>query len=209
MFLIALSGCISACDAATTSSRGSHRSTVLTRSEATRASSKPIAMEQRADGVDRREDKSSSSGPSHPHGRSSHAIELSLRRALESEGAVPQLRVTYDDRHGLHGGFMLSLGPDGTLRQEVQAPASKNVGRLRAKITTTQMSELVRLLLNLEAWQSSGIGHELRPDESLARLIISDGTNRSEISELFNEVSPTSRIGQIRKKMTDLAWHTP
>ncbi len=73
-------------------------------------------------------------------------------------------------------------------------------------LTRAEVEELVRLLLELEAWRQLEPERMAVPDESRALLSISAGEAESEIWEWFNDLADNQRLIRIRDRMKQLAW---
>lgn len=126
--------------------------------------------------------------------------------ALESflDGTLPaaELAITYSDLHQLHGGLELTIRGDGKVEQQA---LREEVGEPR-DLSGTEVAELARLLLELEAWRQLEPERMPVPDESRASLRISAGDAESEIWEWFNDLADNQRLIRIRDKMQQLAW---
>ncbi|MBN2496308.1 MAG: hypothetical protein JXR96_17070 [Deltaproteobacteria bacterium] len=133
----------------------------------------------------------------------------SMRRKLEAflAGDLPrgQLILTYDDLHGLHGGLRLVIRGTGKVEQE---SVRYTVYPPRDRIDASGVDDLVRLLLETEAWQQLEPDRMAVPDESRASLYIQAGSESSQIWEWYNNLEKNGRLIRIRDAMTALAWDT-
>jgi hypothetical protein len=66
------------------------------------------------------------------------------------------------------------------------------------------LSALVRLLVELEAWEQRTPPAEPLPDESRATLTISVGGQTSAVWERYNDMAENARLSLVREKMRDL-----
>lgn len=125
---------------------------------------------------------------------SNSPVEEGLRRYLEGKLDPNALRITYSDIHALHGGQELSVRGTGSVearfvRQKPEAPKEQ---------PRAQVGELVKLLLQIEAWRQLTPDRQPRPDESRARLIIEVGAGSSEIWEWYNDLAANKRLIRVR-----------
>jgi hypothetical protein len=61
-----------------------------------------------------------------------------------------------------------------------------------------QVRDLVKLLLQIEAWRQLSPDRQPRLDESRARLTIEVGSNSSEIWEWYNDLGDNNRVIRVR-----------
>lgn len=130
-------------------------------------------------------------------------IARALAALAAGQADLSPLQVTYDDRHGLHGGLYLAIAGDGLVTQEAV--------RVRAgsprRVTNTELRALVALLVQLEAWQQREIApRQLLPDTSFSRLTIAYAEHTSTIWEDYNQLAKLNRIAQVRTLMQQIAW---
>ena len=126
-----------------------------------------------------------------------------LQRFLAGELPAAELTVTYSALHQLHGGLELTIRGDGgveqqALREEVGEPHD---------LSGDEVAELVRLLLELEAWRQLEPERTPVPDESRATLAISAGSAESEVWEWYNDLEANDRLIRIRDKMKQQTRH--
>lgn len=126
----------------------------------------------------------------------------SLERFLDGKLPAAELVVTYSDLHQLHGGLELSIRGDGKVEQQA---LRQEVGEPR-DLSGAEVEELVRLLLELEAWRQLEPERMPVPDESRATLRIVAGDAESEIWEWYNDLEAGDRLIRICEAMKRLAW---
>jgi hypothetical protein len=135
---------------------------------------------------------------------------MSIQSALEaslSSGNVPaELEISYDDTHGLWGGTKIVISGVGVARR-----CHMRVGRdsmpevFEADVSRSQLLELVRLLLELEAWEQRSAEHPPVPDESRAVLTIRAGGRMSRVWERVHEMEQSLRLVRVKAKMGEMA----
>lgn len=133
------------------------------------------------------------------------AEPLTIREALleiiAGELNPTPLSITYDDMHGLWGGFTLTIRGDGNVEQK----AVKEKAGTPTLVPRGSILELVRLLLKEEAWDQREPQRTPKPDEDRARLVIEYGKQRSEIWEWHNDLDTNRRLAKIRDLMKTIA----
>jgi hypothetical protein len=135
------------------------------------------------------------------------AVARNLEAFLEGRLAAEELRITYSDHHGLWGGLTLTVMGTGRVRQEAVRPSEQPPGP--RSLDAEEVRQIVRLLLELSAWEQRTPQRTPRPDESRARLHIRAGAAQSTIWEWFNDLDANDRIVRVRERMKDLAWPSP
>ena len=124
-------------------------------------------------------------------------------REIDKGGPVSaELRVTYTDLHGFHGGLRLAVRGDGKVEQEA---VRQQAGTPR-DLTEAQVREVIALLVREELWRQKVKERQAVPDESRARVIIELDGKRVETWEWFNDLDKNDRIVRLREKLKALAW---
>lgn len=122
-------------------------------------------------------------------------LEQALRAAAAGGEVPPDLQVVYDDMHGMHGGTTIRLSGDGTLtsRHMQRGVLTERAGRVPAD----SVRALVRLLVELQAWEQRTPPRPPVPDESAAGLRIAAGGGQATIWEWFNEMGTNQRLSRV------------
>lgn len=121
-------------------------------------------------------------------------VEEGLRLFLENRVAPATLRITYSDLHPLFGGQELSVRGTGS----VEAKFVRQRAEPPHPLPSVQVRDLVKLLLQIEAWRQLSPDRQPRLDESRARLTIEVGSNSSEIWEWYNDLGDNNRVIRVR-----------
>lgn len=136
-------------------------------------------------------------------------MEMVLREIARGERPFTDFFLQYDDLHGLWGGIRIRVSGAGRyelLRQERGAPeASVESGAVPA----ADIRALVRLLIELEAWQQLTPDRAPLPDESRAKLTVQVGDTAVTIWEWYNELAGNGRIVRIRDRLLAASSQTP
>jgi len=112
------------------------------------------------------------------------------------------LLITYSDLHAFHGGLEIVVDGLGhvqqvALREEVKEPGD---------LTREEMTQLINLIIELEAWKQIVPERTPLPDESRAILRIQAGESESQMWEWYNDMFGNNRLIQIREIMKQFAW---
>jgi len=121
-------------------------------------------------------------------------VEVGLRLFLEDKLDPATLRITYSDIHSLFGGQELSVRGTGS----VEAKFVRQKAEPAHRLPRVQVRDLVKLLLQIEAWHQLTTDRQPRPDESRVRLTIEVGSNTSEIWEWYNDLAGNNRLIRVR-----------
>jgi hypothetical protein len=133
------------------------------------------------------------------------AVREQLQAFLDGKLPPDQLTITYTDLHGLYGGLSLTIRGTG----EVQQKAVRQQVPEPQKLTPTQVTALVQLLIEQQAWRQETPQAVLLPDESRATLKIAAGKSHSAIWERIRELKSNRRLMVIREQMQKSAWPQP
>lgn len=136
------------------------------------------------------------------------SVESALKGIIAGGQVPPDLLITYDDTHGLWGGTAIIMRGSGRgeRRERPQGAAAPQV--FEASVPPDQLLELVKLLIESQAWKQQTPNRQPVPDESQAALTISVGGETSSIWEWFNEMGTNRRLIQIKKKMSEMTGAT-
>jgi hypothetical protein len=121
-----------------------------------------------------------------------------LTTILATSAVPADLAITYDDMHGLWGGTTISVCGDGSVERHTKA-----LGAVAAQVSHTTIDQhmlldLVRLLVQLDAWEQRIPDRPPVPDESRASLTISVNGSTNRIWERFNDLPANNRLVQIK-----------
>jgi len=129
-----------------------------------------------------------------------------MRSQLQAflDGILPpeKLEITYSDLHGLYGGLRMCVHGSGKVDQEVVRREAPEPQRL----SPDAVRELVKLLIEQEAWKQKVPDAVLIPDESRATLKIVAGDASSMIWERARELKSNDRLIRLSMLMQKLAW---
>lgn len=112
------------------------------------------------------------------------------------------LSVTYSDIHGLFGGTSLTIQGNGEVQQRVVTPSGKACET--KKVTAEQLSNLVSLLVQQQAWEQREPERAPNPDESRVSLNISYEGVAGTIWEWYNDAQSNQRISVISAYMQQI-----
>lgn len=134
-------------------------------------------------------------------------VRANLEAFLEGNFPPPQFEIVYDDSHPLHQGLSLRVWGSGKLER---FKVEKDGTRIKIEPEGTphrmEINELVKLLIELEAWKQIIPYRPTAADESKVRLQIRAGDQFSSVWEWYNDMEETDRLIRIRDKMKDLGW---
>jgi hypothetical protein len=133
------------------------------------------------------------------------SIPSKLREILDGGEVPADLEVVYDDRHGLWGGTRMVVSGNGRgvgRRERVGGdPEPEAFGR---EVTRGQLLELIRLLIETEAWEQRAPERAPVPDEGRATLLIRAGGQESAAWERTHEMARGRRLALIKDKMSEI-----
>src|SRR5262245_15734129 len=123
-----------------------------------------------------------------------------------AEGRAPDdLTITYSDMHGLWGGVTITLSTSGAYERLERKPGASAPDVVRATVAPAHVRDVVRLLLEIEAWEQRTPQRMPVPDESLATLTLQSGDVETSISEWYNDLKRSARLAQVRELLLELA----
>lgn len=134
--------------------------------------------------------------------RRPHWLEPALSARIRGK-AVPGLRVTYDDLHGLHGGLQLTVDGEGRVTQKA---VRFKAGEPKERVDEGDLRQLLRILRDIEVWIQREPERMPAPDESKVRLRVEVGAKQVEIWEWYNDLEQNQRIHKVRAFMQKVAW---
>jgi hypothetical protein len=125
-------------------------------------------------------------------------MEAELKEIVASGRVPADLAITYDDMHGLWGGTTFALRGDGHLERRVRPLGASAPTISEAYIGERALLDLVRLLVDISAWEQRTPDSMPVPDESRAYLTLSTGTTRSVIWERYNGMQTNDRLIRVK-----------
>jgi len=130
-------------------------------------------------------------------------MEAALREAAAGQGSV-SLLVTYSDMHGLWGGVTMTLTGAGEYERTSREPGGPAVA-VQHRVDGARVAAIVRLLLEIEAWERRVAEQPPLPDESRATLTLRCGGAESSIWERYNDLAENRRLVRVRDALAGLA----
>ena len=130
-------------------------------------------------------------------------IEEALTNIVATKQIPADLSVTYDDMHGLWGGLTIVVDGNGNVESRERQHGGENPKVTNTRIDREQFVDLIKLLIELKAWEQQTPEREPRPDESRARLTIKSGDRISLMWEWFNDLEKNRRLIQIKTRMRE------
>jgi hypothetical protein len=132
------------------------------------------------------------------------SVEGTLKRIQTGNDIPAELQIIYDDMHGLWGGTTIVITGKGSGERRERDRGSAEPEIFNKSITRGQILELVKLLIEHEAWQQRTPSREPVPDESRATLTIRVNGQSSNVWEWFNDMEKNKRLSIIKAKMKQL-----
>jgi hypothetical protein len=132
-----------------------------------------------------------------------HPMEAALRELAAGQG-TGSLLVTYSDLHGLWGGATMTLTGGGEYERTSRDPGGPTVV-VQREVAAGRVAAIVRLLLEIEAWEQRVAERPPLPDESRATLTLRCGAAESSIWERFNDLAQGQRLARVRDALAELA----
>ena len=121
-------------------------------------------------------------------------MDADLNGILASQQVPADLSITYSDVHPLWGGTTLTARGDGYLERQISPRGATALMSSNVQISKQELLELVRLLVDLSAWEQRTAVRPPVPDESCAYLTISLDGRVSRMWEWFNEMRAENRL---------------
>jgi hypothetical protein len=136
------------------------------------------------------------------------AIADGLENAHESGSAPTGLRVVYDDYEREQGGDRIELKGDGSLRGDRWRPGeTEGEGRYwEGRVPESSVAALVRLLIEIRAWEQEAEEEPARLEARRATLTIEIGGDRSTIWEYASDLESRGRIHQVKTHLDALSF---
>ena len=128
-------------------------------------------------------------------------VSSNLRALLGDEFSPTSLRVTYEVIHPTQDGPSLMIKGTGQIQQ---TGAGANAG-MYPDLSPAEVENLVRLLLDIEAWEQRTPWRETASDEIRAYLRVQVGGASSEIWEWYDKLDDNQRIVQLLDQLKKVA----
>lgn len=127
-----------------------------------------------------------------------------LLDALAAGQMSHDLRITYDDRHGLWGGTTINIGEGDYERIQKSSPADSPIAVARGDLRPEQIAEVARLLLTIRCWEQLTPQSPPVPDEVRPSLQVCCAGSRSTIWEKGHDLHHNQRLWRVRELLTAL-----
>jgi hypothetical protein len=132
------------------------------------------------------------------------SVEGTLKRIQTGNDIPAELQIIYDDMHGLWGGTTIVITGKGSGERRERDRGSAKPDISNKSLTREQVLELVKLLVEHEAWEQRTPDRDPVPDESRASLKIQVNGQTSTLWEWFNDMEKNKRLSIIKAKMKQL-----
>ncbi len=132
-------------------------------------------------------------------------MEDELKAFVTAAGRSPaDLTIKYDDMHGLWGGATMTVRGDGSLIRRTRMTGAPQAEVERKTVGARELIELVRLLVELRAWEQLVPESQPVAGESRAYLTITLGGSTSGVWERVNEMRANDRLLRVKNYLTAL-----
>ncbi len=125
-------------------------------------------------------------------------------KAAAAGRAPADLTITYDDMNGLWGGVTITVRGDGSLIRQTRGPGAPQTGSQRKTVDQRELTELVRLLVELRAWEQLVPESQPVACESRAYLTITLNGDSSCVWERVNEMRANDRLVRVKNHLMAL-----
>ena len=119
--------------------------------------------------------------------------------------ATHDLTITYSDVHGLWGGVTITLSTSGAYERLEYLRGASVPDVVRGTVALARIQEVMRLLLEVKAWEQRTPERSPVPDESRAILTLRAGQAESSIWEWYNDLAKHARLVRVRSLLAGLA----
>lgn len=131
-----------------------------------------------------------------------------LENIITTNKVPAELTITYDDMHGLWGGTTITVRGDGSVECQTKEMGSPEAKVTQKRINDRALVELIRLLVDLGAWEQRTAEEQPVAGESRASLTISIKEDVSRVWERVNEMAANNRLMQIKTRLEELTAET-
>jgi hypothetical protein len=125
-------------------------------------------------------------------------MKSALNEMLASQRVPADLSIIYDDMHGLWGGSTYTVQGDGSIEWQVRPRGAPAPTTSEKRISERELLALVRLLVELSAWEQRTADRPPVPDESRAYLTITLDGKLSRMWEWYNDMRANGRLIQVK-----------
>ena len=131
-------------------------------------------------------------------------VERELKAIIASRKVPRDLEITYSDMHGLWGGQTIVIGGQGAGERVEKTRGGSAPKIVKTAVRPEELMGLIKLLIDLRAWEQRTPERTPVPDESRATLTITVNRQTSTFWEWSNEMSRNKRLAVIRQRMAEL-----
>jgi hypothetical protein len=135
-------------------------------------------------------------------------MEQQLKDFAEGR-ATQNLSIVYSDMHGLWGGVTITLSTSGAYELLVRPRGQMVPDMVRKTLTTAQVQRVIRLLLEVRAWEQHTLERTPIPDEVRATVTLKSGDVEASTWELYNNLEKNYRLVRVRRLLLELATLNP
>jgi len=132
-------------------------------------------------------------------------MENELNTIVATNIVPPELTITYDDMHSLWGGTTITVRGDGAMETRTREIGAHEAQLSRKQIDERELINLIRLLIEVRAWEQVTAEASPVPDESRATLMLDLVDNSTRVWERVNEMAANNRLVQIKSLLEILA----
>lgn len=131
-------------------------------------------------------------------------MEEELKGIVAADRVPADLTVTYDDMHGLWGGTTITVRGDGSVERRARPLGAPAAEVTRKQVDGRELVGVVRLLVELEAWEQRTAEEPPIAGEGRAHLTISVGGRGSSVWERVREMRANDRLLRIKSRLLAL-----
>ncbi len=135
-------------------------------------------------------------------------VQPRLESAAGADEVPGDLRVVYDDHHPSWGGVRIEVRGDRSLEARRWRPNQPEDApdAWSGTVPEPALRQLVRLLVDVEAWEQRADEDDTRIDDARARLEVRVGGERAAIWEWANDLQANRRIVRVKQHLEALAF---
>src|SRR5262249_35262761 len=116
---------------------------------------------------------------------------------------APDLTIAYSDIHGLWGGIAITLAATGSYEYLERKRGARAPEVLRGTLTSAQVRDVVRLLLETRAWEQRISQRTPVPDEVWVTLTLRSGDIETRVGEWANDLKQDDRLVRIKSLLVE------
>ena len=132
-------------------------------------------------------------------------MEHELKNILATDIVPAELTIIYDDMHGLWGGTTITVRGDGTTEKQTRETGAPEATISRKHIDQLELIDLIRLLVELKAWEQFTAEEQPVAGESRARLTLTLNDSSSRVWERVNDMPANDRLIQFKSFLETLS----